>query len=63
MTSSAHTSLKILTLNYKEDNSMKLVGKKDKGYKLVSSFEKPAKEPKDDKETKNDKGSKDSDNK
>ena len=42
---------------------MKLVGKKDKGYKLVSSIEKPAKELKDDKETKNDKGSKDSDNK
>lgn len=36
---------------------MKLVGKKDKGYKLVSSFEKPAEKPK------NDKGSKDSDNK
>lgn len=41
----AFISLKIPTQNYKEDKKMKLIGNKDKGYKLVSSFEEKENKP------------------
>ena len=45
--------------NFKEENNMKLVGNKNKGYKLVSSFEKETpKKPDDPKDKKPDAGAK-----
>lgn len=39
MTSSAPILLKTQTRNCKEGGTMKLIGNKEKGYKLVSSYE------------------------